>query len=117
MNPYLAAFIVGGAICAIAQILLDCTSLTPAHVLTLFVVVGGILSAIGLYQPLIDFAGAGATVPITNFGHTLVKGAIEEAEAEGLIGAITGVFKLSSAGITSAIIFGFLVAVIARPKG
>lgn len=117
MNAYLAAFLVGGAICAIAQIVLDLTPLTPAHVLTALVVIGGIASALGWYEPLVQFAGAGATVPITSFGHALVKGAIAEAESEGLIGALSGVFKLTSAGITSAIIFAFLAAVIFKPKG
>ncbi len=117
MNIYLAAFLVGGAICVLGQLLIDLTPLTPAHVLTLLVVLGGITSALGWYEPLVEFAGAGATVPITSFGHSLVKGAIAEAESQGLIGALSGVFKLTSAGITSAIIFGFLVALVFKPKG
>lgn len=117
MGSYLWAFLIGGAICAIAQVILDSTPLTPAHVLTGLVVVGGILSAFGWYQPLVELAGAGATVPITSFGHSLVQGAILEAEASGLIGALTGVFEMTSAGITAAIIFAFLVALVANPKG
>ncbi|QOR35821.1 stage V sporulation protein AE [Clostridium sp. 'deep sea'] len=117
MNIFLAAFLVGGAICLFGQLLIDLTPLTPAHVLTVLVVLGGIFGAIGLYEPLVKFAGAGATVPITSFGYSLVKGAIAEAEANGLIGALTGVFKLTSAGITAAIIFAFLVALIFKPKG
>lgn len=115
MGNYLTAFLVGGAICALAQLLFDLTPLTPAHVLTLFVVIGGILSGLGLYEPLVKFAGAGATVPISSFGHQLVQGAIKEAQTTGTIGVLTGVFKLSSAGITAAIIFGFLVSLVFNP--
>ncbi len=117
MGNYLTAFLVGGAICAIAQLIYDLTPLTMAHVLTLFVIVGGIISGLGLYKPLVDFAGAGATVPITSFGHQLVQGALKELEMSGPIGVLTGIFDLTSAGITSAIIFGFFVAVIFNPKG
>lgn len=117
MGSYLWAFIVGGAICAIAQLVLDATPWTPAHVLTALVVLGGIVSAFGWYQPLVQLAGAGVTVPITSFGHSLVQGAILEAEANGLIGVLTGMFELTSAGITAAIIFAFLVALVTNPKG
>lgn len=116
MGSYLTAFLVGGAICALAQLFFDLTPLTPAHVLTLFVVLGGILSGLGLYEPLVKFAGAGATVPISSFGHQLVQGAIKEAQSAGTIGVLSGVFQLCSAGITSAIIFGFLVSLIFNPR-
>lgn len=117
MGSYLTAFLVGGLICAIAQLFFDLTPLTPAHVLTLFVVAGGILSGLGLYEPLVQFAGAGATVPITSFGHQLVQGALRELETHGLIGVMAGIFDLSSAGITAAIIFGFIVSLLFNPKG
>jgi stage V sporulation protein AE len=117
LGSYWNAFWVGGTICVIAQVILDLTPLTPAHVLTLFVVIGGILSGLGLYQPLIEFAGAGATVPITSFGHQLVQGALRELESHGVIGVLAGIFDLSSAGITAAIVFGFLVSLIFNPKG
>lgn len=117
MGSYLTAFLVGGAICAFSQLLFDLTPLTPAHVLTLLVVLGGIFSGLGLYEPLVKFAGAGATVPITSFGHQLAQGAIREAQQYGLVGVLTGVFELTSAGITSAIIFGFLVSLVFSPRG
>jgi stage V sporulation protein AE len=114
---FLKAFLVGGLICAIGQLIIDLTPLTPAHVLTVLVVAGGILSGVGLYGPLAKWAGAGATVPITSFGHALVQGALMELETNGVIGVIAGVFDLSSAGITAAIIFGFFTALIFNPKG
>lgn len=117
MGSYLTAFLIGGLICAVAQLLFDLTTLTPAHVLTLFVVIGGILSGLGLYEPLVKFAGAGATVPITSFGHQLVQGALRELETHGMIGVLAGIFDLSSAGITAAIIFGFIVSLVFNPKG
>lgn len=117
MGSYLTAFLVGGFICAVAQLLFDLTPLTPAHVLTLFVIIGGILSGLGLYEPLVKFAGAGATVPITSFGHQLVQGALREMETHGLIGVLAGIFDLSSAGITAAIIFGFFASLIFNPQG
>lgn len=117
MGTYLTAVLVGGLICAIGQLLFDLTPLTPAHVLVLFVVVGGILGGLNLYQPLIEFAGAGATVPISSFGNSLVKGAMAEAARSGPIGVLTGIFELTSAGITASIIFAFLFALIFNPKG
>lgn len=117
MGSFFTAFVVGGAICAVAQLIYDLTPLTMAHVLTLLVVLGGVLSGLGLYQPLVEFAGAGATVPITNFGHQLVQGALKELQTNGVIGVLTGIFDLTSAGITAAIIFGFFVSVIFNPKG
>lgn len=116
-QTYLIAFIVGGAICVIAQLILDFTNLTPGHVLSGFVVTGGILGGVGLYDKLIDFAGAGATMPISSFGNALVQGAIAEAERSGVIGVLTGMFELTSTGITAAIIFGFFTALVFNPEG
>lgn len=111
------AFVVGGLICVIGQILLDVFKLTPAHTLTILVVTGAILDGFGLYEPLIDFAGAGATIPITSFGNALVHGAMQEAEKHGIVGVLTGMFEVTSAGISAAIVFGFLGALLFRPKG
>ncbi|MBB6448988.1 stage V sporulation protein AE [Geomicrobium halophilum] len=111
------AFVVGGLICAIGQLLMDGLKLTPAHTLAAFVVSGAILDGLGIYERLIDFAGAGATVPITNFGSSLVHGALTEADNSGLIGVITGIFEVTSSGISSAIIFSFIAALIFKPKG
>lgn len=111
------AFVVGGLICVIGQIMFDVFKLTPAHTLTILVIFGAILDGFGLYEPLIDFAGAGATVPITSFGNALVHGAMAEAEKHGLIGVITGVFEVTSAGISAAIIFGVIGALLFKPKG
>lgn len=111
------AFVVGGLICVIGQILLDVFKLTPAHTLTILVVTGAILDGFGLYEPLIDFAGAGATIPITSFGNALVHGAMQEAEKHGIIGVLTGMFEVTSAGISAAIVFGFIGALLFRPKG
>ena len=113
---YLYAFLVGGGICVIGQILIDKTKLTSARILVLFVVLGCVLGGIGVYQPLVDFAGAGATVPLPGFGNTLAKGVMEEVDKSGLIGALTGGLKASSAGITSALVFAFLTALIFNPK-
>lgn len=114
---FLWAFIVGGLICVLGQIMFDVFKLTPAHTLTSLVILGAILDGLGLYEPLIDFAGAGATVPITSFGNSLVHGALEEANNHGLIGVITGIFEVTSAGISAAIIFGVIGALIFKPKG
>lgn len=114
---FLWAFIVGGLICVIGQLMFDVFKLTPAHTLTALVVIGAILDGLGLYEPLIDFAGAGATVPITSFGNSLVHGALEEANKHGLIGVITGIFEVTSAGISAAIIFGVIGALLFKPKG
>ena len=114
---YIIAFIVGGAICVVGQVLLDVLKLTPAHVMSTFVVIGAILDGFGLYDQLIEFAGAGATVPITSFGHSLLHGAMKQAEEHGLIGIGMGIFELTSAGISSAILFSFMVALIFKPKG
>jgi stage V sporulation protein AE len=111
------AFVVGGLICVIGQILMDVFKLTPAHTLTILVVAGAILDGFGLYEPLIDFAGAGATIPITSFGNSLVHGALQEADKHGIIGVLTGMFEVTSAGISAAIVFGFIGALLFRPKG
>ncbi|UCZ54716.1 stage V sporulation protein AE [Bacillus shivajii] len=111
------AFVVGGLICVIGQLLMDGMKLTPAHTMSALVVSGAVLDGVGLYEPLIDFAGAGATVPITSFGNALVHGAIAEAEQHGIIGIMTGIFEVTSAGISAAIIFSFLAALIFKPKG
>ncbi len=117
MEGYLWAFVVGGLICVIGQLLMDVGKLTPAHTMSLLVVTGAVLGGLGLYEPLIDFAGAGATVPITSFGNSLVHGAIAEAEKTGLVGILTGIFEITSAGISAAIIFGFLASLLVRSKG
>lgn len=117
MEAYFWAFVVGGLICVVGQILMDVVKLTPAHTMSTLVVAGAVLSGIGLYEPLIDFAGAGATVPITSFGNSLVHGAMAEAERTGLVGILTGIFEVTSAGISAAIIFGFIAALLVRPKG
>lgn len=114
---FLWAFIVGGIICVIGQIMFDVFKLTPAHTLTSLVVLGAILDGVGLYEPLIDFAGAGATVPITSFGNSLVHGAMEEAQQHGIIGVLTGIFEVTSAGISAAIVFGVVAAIVFKPKG
>nr|WP_102347394.1 stage V sporulation protein AE [Bacillus sp. Marseille-P3661] len=117
MAIYLWAFIIGGIICVIGQIMFDVFKLTPAHTLSSLVVVGAILDGFGLYEPLIHFAGAGATVPITSFGNALVHGAMAEAEKHGIVGVLTGMFEVTSAGISAAIVFGFIGAVLFKPKG
>ncbi|MFY4775911.1 stage V sporulation protein AE [Metabacillus sp. RGM 3146] len=114
---FLIAFIAGGVICVIGQLLMDVMKLTPAHVMSSFVVIGAILDGFGIYDKFIEFAGAGATVPITSFGHSLLHGAMEQADEHGFIGIAMGIFNLTSAGISSAILFAFLVALIFKPKG
>ncbi|TCS93460.1 stage V sporulation protein AE [Hazenella coriacea] len=117
LGSFWAAFLVGGIICVIGQLLMDLTPLTPAHVLSLLVVLGAVLDGFGLYEPLIHYAGAGATVPITSFGNALVHGALTEAKEHGWMGVFTGIFQITSAGISAAIIFGFLTAVVFKPRG
>lgn len=113
---FLFAFIVGGLICVVGQLLLDIGKLTPGHMLSTLVVVGAILDGLGLYEPLIDLAGAGATIPITSFGNSLTHGAIAEAEKHGWIGVLTGMFEVTSSGISAAIVFGFIAAFIFKGK-
>lgn len=114
---YLKAFLVGGAICLIGQVIYDTTKFTMGHILTGMVVTGGVLGGLGIYEKLVKFAGAGASMPILSFGNSLAQGAIKEAATYGPLGVLTGMFELTSTGITAAIIFGFLVAVIFKPKG
>ncbi|CAM3161351.1 stage V sporulation protein AE [Sporolactobacillus spathodeae] len=114
---FVNAFLVGGAICVLGQILIDVFKLTPAHVVASFVVLGAVLDSFGIYDQLIQLAGAGATIPITSFGHALLHGAMSEGHEHGYLGIAIGIFKLTSAGITSAILFGFLTALIFKPKG
>lgn len=113
---YLKVFAVGGILCAIGQLLIDKTKLTPARILTAYVVAGVILGAVGLYQPLADWAGAGASVPLTGFGNALAKGVKQAVEKDGLLGVFTGGFTASAAGICAAIFFGIVVALIFKPK-
>lgn len=113
---FLKAFLVGGVICAVGQVLIDYTKLTPARILVSFVVAGVVLGALGWYQPLVDFAGAGASVPLTGFGNLLAKGVREAVGKDGLLGALTGGLTATAGGITAAMIFGLIVALIFRPK-
>jgi len=113
---YLKAFLVGGLVCAIGQILIDKTKLTPARILVSYVVAGVILTAVGIYEPIVKWAGAGATVPIVGFGYTLAKGVKEAVTQDGLLGALIGGVKGAAAGIASSIVFGYLIALICKPK-
>ncbi|MBQ1440401.1 MAG: stage V sporulation protein AE [Clostridia bacterium] len=113
---YLKVFAVGGALCAIGQILIDRTNLTPGRILVSFVTAGVILSAIGIYKPIADFAGAGASVPLTGFGHALAEGAREGVKEKGLLGAFTGGVTRTAGGIAAAVIFGYLCALLAKPR-
>ena len=112
--PYLKAFLVGGALCLIGQLLIDKTKLTPARILTSYVVAGVVLGALGLYQPLVDFAGAGASVPLTGFGNLLAKGVREAVEEKGLVGAFTGGSGASAGGICAAVFFALIAALLFR---
>lgn len=112
----LRCFIVGGLICIIGQILIDKTKLTPARILVIFVTTGAILGGLGIYQYLIDFAGCGATVPLTGFGNALAKGAIEEVAKSGFVGAFIGGTKAAAGGIAAAIFFGYIASLISKPK-
>ena len=115
---YLYAFIVGGLLCIIAQILIDKTRLTPARILVIYVCSGVFLTAVGLYKPLVDLAGGGATTPLTGFGYLIATGVKEAVDEKGLLGALTGGLSATSAGIAAAIIFGFLTSLIfsSKPK-
>ena len=115
---YLWAFLVGGALCVVAQILIDKTKLTPARILVTYVCVGVLLGAIGVYEPLVEFAGGGATVPLTGFGNNIAKGIREAVDEKGLLGALTGGFTAAAGGIAAALCFGYLAALIfkSRPK-
>lgn len=109
-------FVIGGLICVIGQILIDKTKLTPARILVIFVTAGAILGGLGIYQHLVDFAGAGATVPLTGFGYNLAKGAIEAVKQDGIIGAFTGGVKAAAGGIAAAVFFGYIASLISKPK-
>ncbi len=113
---FIKAFIVGGLICVIGQLLIDYTKITPAKILVLFVCVGVLLGGLGIYQKLIDFAGAGATVPLTGFGAALAKGVKEAIQKDGFLGVITGGFQACAAGVTVAMLSGLVVALVCRPK-
>ncbi|MBQ1821525.1 MAG: stage V sporulation protein AE [Clostridia bacterium] len=113
---YLYAFLIGGAICAVGQVLLSFTRLTSARILVLFVVSGVVLGALGVYQPLADFAGAGASVPLLGFGNALAKGAIEGAREHGILGAFSGGISATAAGVAASILFGWLAAIIFKPR-
>ena len=113
---YIRAFAVGGAFCVVAQILIDKTKLTPARILVAYVVAGVVLGAIGLYEPLIKFAGGGATTPLTGFGNLIAKGIREDVDKRGLLGALTGGMGASSGGISAALVFGLLSAVFFSSK-
>ena len=113
---FLKCFLVGGLLCAASQILIDKTALTPARILTGYVVAGVVLGAVGLYQPLCDWAGAGASIPLTGFGNTLAKGVREAVAEKGLLGAFTGGLTASSGGIAAAVFFALIAALIFRPK-
>ena len=113
---YLKAFVVGGILCLIGQILVDKTKLTPARILVSYVVIGVLLGAIGIYKPLAEFAGAGATVPLTGFGYNLAKGVREAIDSDGFLGIFTGGLKAAAGGITSAVFCGLLVSLIFKAK-
>ena len=112
----LKCFVVGGLICIIGQLLIDKTKLTPARILVIYVTAGAILGGLGIYKYIIEFAGAGATVPLTGFGANLAKGAIQEVQSSGVLGAFTGGVKASAGGIAAAVFFGYLASLIAKPK-
>ena len=113
---YLKAFVVGGLFCLIGQILIDKTKLTPARILVSYVVAGVLLTAIGLYSPIVEYAGAGATVPLTGFGYNLAKGVKEAVIEDGFIGIFTGGFKATAGGIAAAVVFGLVMSLIFKPK-
>lgn len=113
---YIKAFIVGGGICVIGQIILDRTKLTPAHILVMFLTLGVILGGLGLYEPLVKFGGSGAKIPISGFGYALSQGAIKGAKTKGVMGAFTGGLESTAGGIGAAIIFGYIMAIIFNPK-
>ena len=110
------AFVVGGAICVIGQILIDKTKLTPARILVIFVTSGVMLGALGIYKYVVDFAGAGATVPLTGFGYNLAKGAIEAVKQNGILGSFTGGVKAVAGGIAAAVFFGYIASLVSKPK-
>lgn len=116
MKSYISAFLVGGVICVIAQILMDKTKLTPGRILVAFVTIGTVLGALNIYDKIVEIGGAGATVPLPGFGYALAKATIKEVKENGLIGVFTGGIKGTAAGITAAIFFGYIMALIFNPK-
>ena len=112
---YLWAFLVGGAICAVGQLLIDFTKMTPARILVLFVTLGVVLTAFGVYEPLVEFAGAGATVPLTGFGYLMAKGTLEAVKEHGLLGVFSGGIGAGAAGVAAAVFFGYLAALFSKP--
>jgi len=114
--PYIKAFLAGGILCAIGQVLIDRTKLTPARILVVFVVAGVLLGAIGVYQPFVEWAGAGATVPLTGFGNVLAQGMKDAVTEKGILGIFSGAFTAGAAGIGAAVLFGYLAAVVFRPE-
>ena len=113
---YIKTFLIGGLLCLVGQVLSDYTKLTPARSLTMYVVAGVVLSALGLYQPLADWAGAGASVPLTGFGHALAKGVRQAVAEKGLLGVFTGGFTAAAAGLCAAVFFGLIVALVFKPR-
>ncbi len=115
-QKYLMVFVIGGGICVVGQLLISLTNISPARVLVLFVTLGVFLTALGLYKPLVDLGGAGATVPLTGFGYALCNGAVEGAKENGVIGAFTGGITATAGGVAAAVVFGYLNALLFRPK-
>ena len=116
MEKYIWCFVVGGIICSIGQILIDKTKLTSARILVLFVTLGAILTGLGIYPKIVELGGAGATVPLTGFGYSLAKGTMEAVDESGFMGIFTGGIKATAAGISAAIIFGFIAALLSKPR-
>lgn len=119
MTSLLLAFLVGGLICLLGQLIMDLTpfTVTPAHILVGFVTAGAVLSGLGLYQPLVNLGGAGATIPLSGFGHALAQGTLEAVNKDGLLGVFGGGVAATSAGIAAAVVFGYIMAVIFNPQG
>jgi len=115
----LLAFLIGGTLCLIGQLIMDLTpfNVTPGHILVGYVTIGAVISAIGLYQPLVDVGGAGATIPLSGFGHTLAQGVLQAVKSKGLLGAFGGGIEATSVGIAAAVVFGYVMAVIFSPQG
>ena len=113
---YLWCFLCGGLLCAVGQVLIDLTKLTPARILSGYVVAGVILQAVGVYQPLVDWAGAGATVPLTGFGYSLARGVAKAVEEKGLLGVLAGGLSATAGGIAAAVVFGLIMALLCKPK-
>lgn len=114
---YIMAFLIGGAICALGQIILDVFKLVPIHITSLFIAFGALFDTFGIYDKLIKISGAGASVPISSFGHSLVHSALEKADSVGYIGILSGVFNMTASGITASIVFAFFAALIFKPRG